>query len=85
MLMPMANIARVRDSGRVRSARKAVTGPDTAPRPCTTRATTSAGGAARHRAQRGTGDVQEESDDDQRLAPDAVGPDAEWNLHHAPA
>ncbi len=42
MLMPMANIARVRDSGRVRSARNAVTGPDTAPRPCTTRAATSA-------------------------------------------
>ena len=48
MLMPIANIARVRDSGRVRSARNAVTGPETAPRPWTTRATTSA--AARLRA-----------------------------------
>ena len=82
MLMPIANIARVRDSGRVRSARKAVTGPDTAPRPCTTRAATSAAAAARHGAQRGTGDVQEESDDDQRLAADAIGPGAERNLHH---
>ncbi len=42
MLMPITNIARVRDSRRVRSARNAVTGPETAPSPCTTRAATSA-------------------------------------------
>ena len=41
MLMPIANIARVRDSGRVRSARRAMTGPETAPSPCTMRAKTS--------------------------------------------
>ena len=40
------------------------------------------GSGTRHRAQRGTRDVQEESDDDERLATDAIRPDTEGNLHH---
>ena len=41
MLMPITAIARVRTSLRVRSASSAVTDADTAPAPCTPRASTS--------------------------------------------
>ena len=42
MLMPTNAIARVLTCGRVRSASSAVTAADTAPAPCTSRATSSA-------------------------------------------
>ena len=42
MLMPMKAIARVREAARVRSASSAITGPETAPMPCTVRASMSA-------------------------------------------
>ena len=82
MLMPMTNIARVRDSrprevrekGRHRAGDRA--------EPLHDARGNERRGGTRHRAQRGTRDVQEESDDDQRLATDAVRPGAEGNLHH---
>ena len=81
MLMPMTNIARVRDFGSREVREECGHGAGHRAEPLhdacgDERAACPPPRPARNR------DVQEESDDDERLAPDTVGPDTEGNLHH---
>ena len=84
MLMPTNAIARVRTSGRVRSASSAVTAADTAPAPCTQRATKQRHERVRERADQRARGVEQQADRDHRLAAVAVRPAAERDLQHAP-
>ena len=78
--MPITAMARVRTSGRVRSASSAETAADTAPAPCTERATVSAATELRQRADQRARREQHEADRDDRLAAETVGPAAERDL-----